>query len=212
MARSERFESRLALLPTARSIDKEFEVDEEFGPEMTDLSLDNAIEEEPRHFRPFRVVALWLSMAALGVVLALVWRNIGTQAWSDTQRWLAFAASSASSKSSPVEEQLGRIVRDLDGLKKNMDELRAVQQQTAANVTFLQAGEQELRQRMSSFSGTHWYSDLGILIYRTAAEKKPAAAASPKLMPTARVQSATQSASAGKRDNGAPLSLVPSQP
>jgi len=45
MARSERFESRLALLPTARSIDKEFEVDEEFGPERTDLSLDNAIEE-----------------------------------------------------------------------------------------------------------------------------------------------------------------------
>jgi hypothetical protein len=207
-----RFESRLAVLPTARPTDKEFGLDEEVGSDEADLSLDNAIEEEPGHFRPFRAVALWLSMAVLGVVLALVWRNIGAQVWSDTQRWLAFAAGSASRTSSPVEEQLGRIAGDLDALKRHMDELRAAQQQTAANVTFLQAGEQELRQRMSSFPGTHWYSDFAILTYRTAAEKKPAAAASPKLMPTARLPSEGQEARVDRRDERAPLSLVPPRP
>jgi len=84
-------------------------------------------------------------MAALGVVLALVWRNVGAQLWSDTQRWLAFAAGSSSRTSSPVDEQLGRIAADLDAVKKNMDELRAAQQQTGANVTFLQAGEHRFR-------------------------------------------------------------------
>jgi hypothetical protein len=84
-----------------------------------------------------------------------------------------------------------------------MDELRAAQQQTAANVTFLEAGEQELRQRMSSFPGTNWYSDFAILTYRTAAAKN----VSPKLMRTTRVRSESLDA------NGrAPLLLLPPRP
>jgi hypothetical protein len=210
-ARSERFESHLALLPTARSM--ESGIDDEFGPESSDLSRDHTSEEEPVPFRPLRAAALWLSMAVLGIMLALVWRNVGAQVWSDAQRWLASAAGSTSSKSSPVEEQLGRIVRELDVIKKNLDELRAAQQQTAANVTFLQAGEEELRQRVSSFPRAHWYSDLGILTtYRTAAEKKLAAAASLKLMPTARLPSEAQEARFGRRGEGALLSLVPPRP
>jgi hypothetical protein len=44
--------------------------------------------------------------------------------------------------------------------EKNMDELRAAQQQTAANVMCLQARQQELQRHVSSFQGAHWYSDL----------------------------------------------------
>ena|SRR5438876_95802 len=67
----------MPFLPTAASTDEEFGLDEKVRSEKADLSLDNAIEGESRHFRPFRSGALWLSMAALDVVLALVWRNIG---------------------------------------------------------------------------------------------------------------------------------------
>jgi len=42
-------------------------------PELAERISD----EEPVRFRAFRVAALWLGMAVLGVVLALLWRSIG---------------------------------------------------------------------------------------------------------------------------------------
>jgi TolA-binding protein len=157
-------------------------------------------------------------MAALGVVLALLWRSIGAQLWSDTQKPLSFAAASSSSASSaasspsassPIEEQLGRIARDLDSLRKNIDELRAAQQQTVTNVTSLQAAQQELQRRASSLQSPHWYSDSGLLTHPTAPAKKPAAAAAPKRVPTARAPAQTLDANVGRNNNDdAPVSLV----
>jgi hypothetical protein len=88
--------------------------------------------------------------AFLGVILAVVWQ---TSLWSDAQRWLALAAGLASGTGNPVEEQLSRITGELDVLKRNMDEFRAAQQQTSANVASLQATQQEFQQRVSSLQG-----------------------------------------------------------
>jgi hypothetical protein len=214
--RSERFESRAPLLPRAASIDKHFGLDEEFGPKETDVPLDHIKEEEPVRFRLFGVVGLWLGMAVLGVVLALLWRSIGAQLWSDTQTWFAAASSaiassaaSSPSASSPVEEQLGRIARDLDALKKNIDELRAAHQQTVTNVTSLQAAQQDLQRRVSSFQSPRWYSDLAPLTHPTAPAKKPAVVAAPKRVPTARPPAQTSDANVGRNNNDdAPVSLV----
>ena len=187
---SERFESRMPLLRTAAPIDKEFGLDEDAGPDEPDIALDHTDEEDPRGFRPFRAAALWVGMAVLGAALALAWRL-----WSDSQRWLAAAPAASPSGTSPVEKQLG-IARDLDALKKNIDELRAAQHQTAANVTSLQAGQQELQRRVSSSQAARWYSNFDVLTYPTATARKSTAA--PKQTPTARVPSEAQSASAGQ--------------
>ena len=203
--RPERFGSRMPLLRTAAPIDKEFGLDEDAGPDEPDIALDHTDEEDPRGFRPFRAAALWVGMAVLGAALALAWRNFGAELWSDSQRWLAAAPAASSSGTSPVEKQLG-IARDLDALKKNIDELRAAQQQTAANVTSLQAGQQELQRRVSSSQAARWYSNFDVLTYPTATARKSTAA--PKQTPTARVPSEAQSASAGRRDDG----LVPPRP
>jgi hypothetical protein len=114
-------------------------------------------------------------MAFLGVILAVVWQ---TSLWSDPQRWLALAAGLASGTGNPVEEQLSRITGELDVLKRNMNEFRAAQQQTSANVAFLQATQQEFQQRVSSLQGGAWYADLAALTYPTPAAKKPPATAS----------------------------------
>jgi hypothetical protein len=192
-------------LPTAAP------TDEEFGEfESEEIGLEQPYdEEEPRRFHP---IALWFGMAVLGVVLAVAWRSFGAQRWFDSQRWLTSAAASSSSGTSPVEKQLESIATDLEALKKNMDELRVAQQQTAANVMSLQAGQQELQRRLSSFQGAHWYSDFAVLTYPTAAAKKPAAAAPPKQMPTARVPSEAQDANVGRRNDGEPLSLISPRP
>jgi hypothetical protein len=175
-------------------------IDEEFG---TDENVEHSYDEEPP--RRFRSVGLWLGMAVLGVILAIIWQ---TSLWSDAQRWLALAAGPASGTGNPVEEQLGRIIGELNVMKKNMDELRAAQQQTAANVISLQATQQELQQRVSSFQRVHWYADLAALTYPTAGARKSTAAP----MPTARVPSEAQDANDSSRNDGAPLSLVPPRP
>jgi hypothetical protein len=46
---------------------------------------------------------------------------------------------------------MGRIARDLDALKKSVDELRSAQQQTAAKVTSLEAAHQQHQLRACSF-------------------------------------------------------------
>ena len=147
----------------------------------------------------------WLGMAMLGVVLAVAWRNFGAELWSDSQRWLATATAS-SNGTSTVETQVGRIAGDLDALKKNIDELRAAQQQTAANVMSLQTGQQELHRRVSSSQGARWYSNFDVLNYPTLAARK--AAAAPKQTPTARSPSEAQNGNVGRRNDGEPLSLV----
>jgi TolA-binding protein len=136
-------------------------------------------------------------MAVLGVILAFVWRYVGAPLWPDTQGWLAFAAGSTSTGSNRAEDQFGRIVGELDALKKKIDELNVSQQQTAAQVTSLQTAQQELQRRVSSSQAARWYSNFDVLNYPTPAARKSAAA--PKQTPTARVP---------RRNDGEPLSLI----
>jgi hypothetical protein len=210
--RSERFEPPMSFLRAPASIDRDFALDQDVGPDEADLPPDNINEEEPRGLRPVRAVALWLGMAVLGVVLAFAWRYVGAQLWSDTQGWLAFAAGSTSSGSNRVEEQSGRIAGELDALKKEINELRATQQQMAATMMSLQAGQQELQRRVTSFQGARWYSDTAALTYPPSVSRKPAAVALPKQVPTARAPAETQDANAGRRNNGEPLSLTSPRP
>jgi hypothetical protein len=65
--RSERFEPPMSFLRAPASIDRDFALDQDVGPDEADLPPDNISEEEPRGLRPVRAVALWLSMAVLGV-------------------------------------------------------------------------------------------------------------------------------------------------
>jgi hypothetical protein len=207
----DRFEPRAPLPRRVPFTDKPLGADEEFAPEETDVGLDHIHDEQPVGLRPSRVAALWIGMAVLGVVLAFAWHSV------DAQKWLSFAAPSSSSAgsaasspsaSSPVEEQLGRIARDLDVLKKNIDEIRAAQQQNVATVTSLQAAQQELQRRVTSVQSSRWYSDSALLTHPTAPAKKPAAVAAPKRVPTARPPAQTHDANVGQHNDGAPVSLV----
>jgi hypothetical protein len=191
IVRSGRVEPHVPLV--AASIDEHFGMDE---------NVEHSWDDEPP--RRFRSVGLWVCMAVLGVMLAVVWQ---TSLWSDAQRWLALAVGPASGTGNPVEEQLSRITGELDVLRRNMDEFRAAQQHTTANVASLQATQQEFQQRVSSLQGAAWYADLAALTYPTPAAKKPPATASPKQMPIVRPPSEAQDA-----NSGAPLSLIPPRP
>src|SRR4029450_11498461 len=96
MVRSGRLDPHVPMIATS--------IDEEFG---TDENVEHSYDEEPS--RRFRSVGLWLGMAVLGVILAIIWQ---TSLWSDAQRWLA-AAGPPSGTGNPVEEQLGRIIGEL---------------------------------------------------------------------------------------------------
>jgi hypothetical protein len=195
------------------SIERDRALDEAVGPDEADLPPDDISDEEPAGFRPVRALALWLSMAVLGVLLAFGWRYVGAPLWSDTQGWLAFAAGSTSTGTNRVENPLGRIAGELDAVKKKLDELSVSQQQTAAKVSSLQAAQQELQRRQSSFEAARWYSNSTLLTYPTAAAKKPpAAAASPRQTSTARVPSQAPDADNGRRSDGEPLSLSAPRP
>jgi len=210
--RSERFEPRAPLPRRLPFTDKPFGPDEEFAPEETDVGLNHIDDEKSVGLRPSRVAVLWFGMAVLGVALAFVWRSTGAQLWSGTETSLSFAAGSASgtasAPSNSVEEQLGRIARDLDTLKKNIDELRAVQQQTVANVTSLQGAQQELQRRVSSVQSSRWYSDSALLTHPAAPAKKPVAVVAPKRVPTTRPPAQTHDSNVGEHNDGAPVSLA----
>jgi len=109
IGRSERFEPPMSFLRAPASIDRDFALDQDVGPDEADLPPDSISEVEPQGLRPVRAVALWLSMAVLGVLLAFVWRYVGAPLWSDTQGWLTFAAGSTSTGTNRAEEQFGRI-------------------------------------------------------------------------------------------------------
>jgi hypothetical protein len=54
-------------------MNNQFALDQKSGPSQTGLALDQISDEEPVRVRAFRAVALWLGMAVLGMVLALLW-------------------------------------------------------------------------------------------------------------------------------------------
>jgi len=151
-------------------------VDEEFGREDDEVALD---QDSGRGRRFFPSVVFLVSIAALGVALAFIWRSFDGHRWSNMQLWPnAQPAQSASNSGS--EQQIASLVQELDALKKNVSELGAAQQQIAAGIASLQARQQVV----------YWYSNPADLMYPTAAAQRPGSLAPP----TARARSEIQDA------------------
>jgi hypothetical protein len=176
MMQSERFTPRVHLIPTLASDN------EEFGREDDEVALD---QDSGRNRRLFPSGVFLLSMAALGVTLALIWRNVDGYRWSNVQLWPTFSAQPAQSTSnSELEQQIARLVQEVDALKKNVSELGAGQQQIAARIASLQASQRAV----------YWYGSPVDLMYPLAAAQRPGSLAPPKQSPTARARPEAQEA------------------
>ena len=117
-----------------------------------------------------------LGSIAAGAVLALAWHYSGLRERAGDLSWSStLAASPAQGASKPgAEDQLARILRELDALKKSVSDLSTGQQQIRGTVAALQASQQDLRQRISSAqAGSHWHSDVAALRLRFAIQPKP---------------------------------------
>jgi hypothetical protein len=157
----------------------------------------------PSRFQSLRqMTAFVIAMMAIGAVSALAWEYSGLRAASAGLAWPAFASVPAvpvAGKPQP-EEQLAGIARELGDLKKSVGELTKAMQQLAASNGALQAGQQELRQRISTLpASSHWYSDTAALRLRfaTPQPKPPAPAA----------RAAQETTASVRRSESAPLTL-----
>jgi hypothetical protein len=159
------------------------------------------LEKDGRLFPSARSL---LGIAILGVILALLWRNLDPQLWAE-RLWSGPIAQPSEVASTPASgDQLGHLERELNALKKNVSELATAQQQIAASIAALQT-QQEL-QRRSSFQASFWYSNPAALMSQIA----PAQDGNQK--PTVRARPETRDSTAGRHIDGAPLPLVPPRP
>jgi hypothetical protein len=142
-----------------------------YEEEPDDQERKQTYEPSARLLPAFRSVFFVLGSAVLGIVLAFVWRYTDVQQWSTAQWWPAFAAQSTKSESKQgPEEQLMRIIGELEALKKITSDLGAAQQQTGSIIASLQASQQDLQKRASSAqAGPHWYSDPALLMLKPRA-------------------------------------------
>jgi hypothetical protein len=162
MMQSERFTARVRLISTPASDN------EEFGREDDEVAIH---QEKGRDRRLFPSGIFLVSMAALGVALAFLWRNVEDLRWSNIQLWPTFSASPAqSTNNSESEQQIARLVQEVDALKKNVSELVAGQRQIAAGIASVQATQQAV----------YWHSNPAALIYPMAAAQRPRSLASPR--------------------------------
>jgi hypothetical protein len=116
-----------------------------------------------------------LGSIAIGVALALAWHYSGLRERAGDLSWPTLAASPAQGASKRgAEDQLARILRELDALKKSVNDLSTGQQQIRGTVAALQASQQDLRQRISTApAGSHWHSDVAALRLQFAIQQKP---------------------------------------
>ena len=162
--------------------------DGEFGSQH-----DNSAQAPKANNRIRRVTLLGLlfGMGAIGV-LALAWPLTAVSSRSDGRS----------------NEQFDRLVRERDALKKQINELIAAQQKTIATVAVLDANVRELRQRVPP--DQYWYSDLAALYFRIAAGQPSSVTPIPRTSAELREPEASEK-NAPRRNQGAPLSLVPPQ-
>ena len=177
-----------------------------------ELAWDEEEEEETvessgvRRFLPsLRFVS---GMAALGVVLALGWRYSGAEQWAiGALQPTATSQTATGSAASAPESDLAKSKRELEALKKTVGELAAANQEMAAKIAALQAGQQELRQRPSGPPLTPWYSDLTAMKYRMVSENRTTGSITPR-SPGARAEPR----STPKPSEHAPLQLTAPRP
>src|SRR5258707_1340112 len=92
-------------------------------------------------------------------------------------------------------EQVDRLVREVESLKREIADLTEARQQAADRIASLEAGEQESRDHLSS---VYWYSDLAVLNY--GLQPGPGIATPSRRSITARTEGR-------RREGSAPLSL-----
>jgi len=142
-------------------------------------------------------------MISTGVALAIFWHYADIPHWP---AWNTLGISSARSAGhQDSEDRLARIVSDLETLRKSIGDLGASQQQVMASMATLQAGQQDLRQRLAAAqTGPHWYSDPAALRLRFAIAQKNAPVAAAPRMATAE--------NVARRHDGGPLELAAPRP
>jgi hypothetical protein len=174
--------------------------DQEFGREPV------AIVRGHRRRIRLRTWALIVVALGAGVISALA------VSWPNGDGLLRFELQSAaplfqrSASRDDSDEQIDRLRREVDALKKEISDLTEAHRQAGETIAALQATEQESR---APVLGEFWYSNLAALNFGIADQSQPRAAAPPRRPPTAR----PESRDTPRRDNGgAPLSLAaPSQ-
>jgi hypothetical protein len=163
-----------------------------------------------------RMAGFVITMVGIGSGMAVAWEYSGLRMASANLAWPEFPSLSASAPAAPPapaaaaskpqpDDQLARVTHELEGLKQNVAALTGAMQQLAATNAALQAGQQELRQRISSLpASSYWYSDHAALRLRFAIQHKPPA-------PAARAASQETTGST-RRSESAPLTLRAPQP
>src|SRR5262249_6324350 len=146
---------------------------------------DGATPLLSRPRRWLRIAKFLASMAAIGITMALAWDYSGLRAAYGDLGWLPLSSLSSQGASKPQpEDQIVRVTRELEALKKGVSDLSAGVQQIAVSNAALQTGQQELRQRISALpASSNWYSDPTALQLRFAIPHRPAPASAPRAAP-----------------------------
>jgi hypothetical protein len=180
--------------PNASEIPRLDAFDEEFGREPV------AILRGQRRKVRLRSSALVVLLLGAGIVSALA------LAWLNADRWWRFEDQSAPSppqyaSREGADEQIGRLRREVEALKKQIGELTEAQQQAADTIASLKAAAEEPRDPASS---VYWYSDLAALHFGIADQPRPGIVAP---VPRQSAPARPDFRNTRKRDGGAPLSL-----
>jgi hypothetical protein len=177
----------------------EFAPDDDFGPDEHEQS---GLEPQQRWLPSVWVL---LSMAVAGVVLGLIWHNVKPK--------LSFSLSTqtTSAAGAPATVQDPATNQDLDALKRSITELRDTQQQVLAKIAAFETAQQHMQQQLSAHSTLRWYSDSGILMYRTATVHPPKPSIPPKPKPVPARPPDVQDANANHL-NRSSLPVAPGRP
>jgi hypothetical protein len=131
-------------LPSLASFDDEFEGTTQVGPE--------------RNFQPTRLYGLYAGLLIASVILAATSVMSTTpQFWSLVQA----LASSPTDSQTRVSTVTPDLFTEMDVLKRELSELRELQQQISARVANLHLDQQELRPSLIKTGS--WYSEPNVL-------------------------------------------------
>jgi hypothetical protein len=170
--------------------------DQEFGPGPAAI-----LRDPPHKKRLWSLTLIFLLLAvAIASALALAWPLADGRQGGEARSASISPQGAGRDKSS---DQVTGLLREVAILKHEIRELTAAQRQAAETIAALQAAAPESRARSA-----YWYSDLAALTFGFAGPAEPGI-----VEPTSRRPATVRArpSDAGRRDNGAPLSLDPPQ-